>query len=228
MCRAGTRTGHPAGPVWLVTGWGTTTRGAPALGGRRHPVVGHLRWERPAPPRRRRVVRRRRGDRLAAREDVTDARLLGHRPRGDPRQAGRHQRFDIPARPIPRPIRRQHHTHFATPRFRRFRPRSAILRYDPGLAASPPVRYTLSTERRADLLSIVFCRPPWPDDRQPLHEAAECRTPDQHPEPGSVCGKWPQVRKRVAGTVFRIPERCSGTCDGQGPVRPSAVGAVPR
>src|SRR5260221_9290015 len=30
--------------------------------------------------------------------------------------------------------------------FRRFRPRPTILRHDPGLAASPPVRYTLRVE----------------------------------------------------------------------------------
>src|SRR6266536_1946832 len=35
----------------------------------------------------------------------------------------------------------------ATPIFRRFWPRPAILRHDPGLAASPPVRYTLKVAR---------------------------------------------------------------------------------
>jgi hypothetical protein len=33
------------------------------------------------------------------------------------------------------------------PRFRRFWPRPAIMRHDPGLAASPPVRYMLKMER---------------------------------------------------------------------------------
>ena len=44
-------------------------------------------------------------------------------------------------------IRRQQHTHFATPIFRSFWPRPTILRHDPGLAASPPVRYILKVER---------------------------------------------------------------------------------
>ena len=54
-----------------------------------------------------------------------------------------HHRFDVPARPL----RRQQHTHFASPHFRRFWPRPAILRHDPGLAASPRVRYRLKVGR---------------------------------------------------------------------------------
>ena len=59
-----------------------------------HPVVGHLRGERPARPRRRLVVRRRQGDRLEARVHVADAQFLGHRPRAGRgrKQAGRHER----------------------------------------------------------------------------------------------------------------------------------------
>ena len=48
-------------------------------------------------------------------------------------------RFDLSARLI----RRQQRHAFRYPRFRRFWPRPAILRHDPGLAASPPVRYKL-------------------------------------------------------------------------------------
>ena len=46
-----------------------------------HPVVGHLRWERPARQRERRVVRRRQEDRAVARVHGADAQFLGHRPR---------------------------------------------------------------------------------------------------------------------------------------------------
>ena len=53
-----------------------------------------------------------------------------------------HHRFDAPARPI----RRQQHA-LRDSHFRRFWPRLAILRHDPGLAASPPVRYMLKVER---------------------------------------------------------------------------------
>ena len=60
------------------------------------------------------------------------------------------QRFDIPARSL----RRQQHTHFATPHFRRFWPRPAILRHDRGLAASPPVRYKLRVARSGYLLAF--------------------------------------------------------------------------
>ncbi|GAA2868668.1 hypothetical protein GCM10010517_28520 [Streptosporangium fragile] len=38
-------------------------------------------------------------------------------------------------------------TRISHPRFRRFWPRPTILRHDPGLVASPPVRYTLGVER---------------------------------------------------------------------------------
>ncbi len=60
-----------------------------------HPVVGHVRWERPSRPRVRRVVRRRQGGRLVARVHVADAQFLGHRPRAGRgrEQAGRHQRI---------------------------------------------------------------------------------------------------------------------------------------
>src|SRR6266545_3938870 len=45
----------------------------------------------------------------------------------------------------------------ATPIFSRFSPRPAILRHDPGLAASPPVRYTLK-RKRSSLLSSYRAR----------------------------------------------------------------------
>lgn len=55
--------------------------------------------------------------------------------------------------------------------FRRFWPRPTILRHDPGLAARPPVRYTLRVERSG-------CSP-FPSssavDGQALREAAACR-----------------------------------------------------
>src|SRR5262249_51436010 len=49
-----------------------------------HPVVGHVRWERPTGKRRRRVMRRRQKDRTLGRVDIADAELLGHRPRARP------------------------------------------------------------------------------------------------------------------------------------------------
>src|SRR5262249_361407 len=54
---------------------------------------------------------------------------------------------------VPPPVRRPRApyapatTHaFRYPHFRRFRPRPAIMRHDPGLAASPPLRYRLKVE----------------------------------------------------------------------------------
>src|SRR5207245_3559524 len=49
-----------------------------------------------------------------------------------------HQRFVTAS-----PVRRQQHTHVVAPCLRPFLVRPPILRPDPGLAASPPVRYTL-------------------------------------------------------------------------------------
>ena len=57
---------------------------------------------------------------------------------------------------------RQPHTHLATPNFRRFWPRPAIMRHDPGLAASPPVRYTLKVEG-CRYSPSPHC-PPWTDN----------------------------------------------------------------
>jgi len=83
-----------------------------------------------------------------------------------------HQRFDVPARPI----HRQQHTHLATPIS--VGSGSAILRHDPGLAASPPARYILRVARSGyspcPLSSAV--------DEQPPREAAarrvrRCRRP---------------------------------------------------
>jgi hypothetical protein len=39
-----------------------------------------------------------------------------------------------------------------------------ILQHDPGLAASPPVRYKLGVARSAQLLAFFFCRPLWTDN----------------------------------------------------------------
>ena len=109
------------------------------------------------------VARRRRLDRRdqpggcpSAAPRRADAQLPGHRPRrGRGREhAGRHSashpsgwpngtRFDAPARPAPR----QQHA-FRDP-VSVFCPRPAIMRHDPGLAASPPVRYILKVERSA-------------------------------------------------------------------------------
>jgi hypothetical protein len=55
---------------------------------------------------------------------------------------------------VPPPVRRSRATHTSTatpalriPHFRSFWPRPTIMRHDPGLAASPLVRYTLRVER---------------------------------------------------------------------------------
>src|SRR6266487_456086 len=76
----------------------------------------------------------------------------------------------------PRPHRESHHrfyvpaatrtsttTHaYRYSHFRRFWPRPVIMRHDPGLAASPPVRYTLKVEGVSTLHSL--CRPLWTDN----------------------------------------------------------------
>src|SRR5436309_1590729 len=66
------------------------------------------------------------------------------------------------APPVPSLVRRHHvprtstTTRTSCPHFRRLRPRPTILRYDPGLAASPPVRYTLKVARREISLPFAF------------------------------------------------------------------------
>ena len=67
--------------------------------------------------------------------------------------ASRHRRARPGRIAVPPAVRRPRATHTSTtthalrdPRFRRFWPRPAILRHDPGLAASPPVRYRLKVE----------------------------------------------------------------------------------
>src|SRR5260221_3769612 len=74
---------------------------------------------------------------------------LTSRPAAPPSRAAR-----TPAPPVPPavrrhrvPIRRQQHTHVVPPCLRPFLVRSTILQHDPGLAASPPVRYTLRVAR---------------------------------------------------------------------------------
>jgi hypothetical protein len=47
-------------------------------------------------------------------------------------------------------------TRTSCPHFRRLWPRPTILRHDPGLAASPPVRYTLRVARREISLPLPF------------------------------------------------------------------------
>ena len=46
----------------------------------------------------------------------------------------------------PRPPYVDNNTRISRPHFRSFWPRPTILRHDPGLAASPPVRYTLKVD----------------------------------------------------------------------------------
>ena len=58
----------------------------------------------------------------------------------------------------PARLLRRQHTHFATPISVGSGPRPAIMRHDPGLAASPPVRYILKVER-SGYLSFLFDRP---------------------------------------------------------------------
>src|SRR5215217_8223049 len=55
----------------------------------------------------------------------------------------------------PRPPYVDNNTRISRPHFRRFWLRPAILRHDPGLAASPPVRYTLRVERSGTLLPFI-------------------------------------------------------------------------
>ena len=200
-----------------------------------HPVVGHLRRERPARLRERRVVRRRQdelagrsrtrsgcpvsrpptarrprpatrrspparhiprpprrpcrtgGDQLGRAPGQSAAAAASHRGHqrahrladrhqrhADPGQQLRellvrrrahphlraecpqlhresHHRFDVAARPI----RRQQHTHFATP-ISAVLASAGILRHDPGLAASPPVRYMLRVEGVGTLLPFFI------------------------------------------------------------------------
>ena len=54
-----------------------------------HPVVGHVRRERPTREGSRRVVRRGQEDRTVGRVDVADAKLFDHRPRSPRPAAGR-------------------------------------------------------------------------------------------------------------------------------------------
>ena len=63
------------------------------------------------------------------------------RPRPQPHRQS-HQRFVTAS-----PVRRQQHTHVVAPCLRPFLVRPPILRPDPGLAASPPVRYTSKVAR---------------------------------------------------------------------------------
>src|SRR5206468_1077846 len=88
------------------------------------------------------------------------------------------RRVPATAPPVPPSVRRPRATHTSTTRhafrdshFRRFLPHPAIMRHDPGLAASPPVRYILEVERSGyapfRLSSAV--------DGQPPHEAAARR-----------------------------------------------------
>jgi len=84
-----------------------------------------------------------------------------------PRTPAPPRRVPVTAPRVPPAARRPRASHtpttthaLATPIFRRFWPRPAILRHDPGLAASPPLRYTLKMER-IGLLSLY--RPRWAD-----------------------------------------------------------------
>jgi hypothetical protein len=56
-------------------------------------------------------------------------------------------------------MRRQQHTHVVPPCLRPFLVRPTILQHDPGLAASPPVRYTLRVARSEISLTLPFGRP---------------------------------------------------------------------
>ena len=87
------------------------------------------------------------------------------RPRPAPRSPAARtpappRRVPVTAPRVPPAARRSRASHtpttthaLATPIFRRFWPRPAILRHDPSLAASPPPRYTLKRER-SGLLSL--------------------------------------------------------------------------
>jgi hypothetical protein len=56
----------------------------------------------------------------------------------------------------PRPPYVDNNTRTSCPHFRRLWPRPTILRYDPGLAASPPVRYRLRVARREISLRLLL------------------------------------------------------------------------
>ncbi len=79
-------------------------------------------------------------------------------------------------------VRRLRATHMSTtthafcdPHFRRFWPTPAILRHNPGLAASPPVRYTLKVEGSGYSPSTL----PSAVDLSPLSSAVDGRAPCQ-------------------------------------------------
>jgi hypothetical protein len=83
---------------------------------------------------------------------------------------GAHTRTSVPSArnrtaspisgPSPRPPYIDNNTRTSCPHFRRLWPRPTILRHDPGLAASPPVRYTLRVARSGislPCLLVVRC-----------------------------------------------------------------------
>ena len=217
--------GRPIAARWVLSGVAEQRVHALGVQVPQHPVVGHVRRERPARPRQRRVVRRRQDDRAgrsrtrsgcpasrpptahglagirpvattasqpsAAAATRVELRRRPARPRAGAasaadggfaavqhrahRRADRHQRHADPRQPAPRspaartpaPPRRapataprvppavrrpratpyvDNNTRISLPPFPQFWLRPAILRHDPGLAASPPVRYMLKVE----------------------------------------------------------------------------------
>ena len=117
-------------------------------------------------------------------------RMLGHRhtpvgitptPAGSSANSssgGANTRISAPSAPrVPLSVRRSRATHMSTttPTFRdshfRFWLRPAIMRHDPGLAASPPVRYTLEEERSGYLRPRPSPQPPPAQLRPPLKPA---------------------------------------------------------
>ena len=95
-----------------------------------------------------------------ARPHLSSAFPLTSRPAAPPSRAAR-----TPAPPVPprsdvtaSPIRRQQHTHVVPPCLRPFLVRPTILQHDPGLAASPPVRYTLRTSNKVACWPVAASR----------------------------------------------------------------------